>query len=140
VEAPGPSVTPPASPEADLDSQEREEALTPGEPATDDALVAREESAAAAQAAQIGGAVPPETDDPALEPVYQAGGGEQDGWEEAEDELIENASHGEGRAHPERDAFSPELESDRSSAVYGEADALPSSELADDEGRPAQEQ
>jgi hypothetical protein len=102
--------------------------------------VAQEESAAAAQAARIGGVVPPETDDPAMEPVYQAGGGEQDGWEEAEDELIENASHGEGHGHPERDAFSPELESDRSSAVYGEADALPSSELVDDEGRPAQEQ
>jgi|SRR5579884_4512637 len=87
-----------------------------------DPQVAREESAAAAEAARIGGSVPPQVDDPSMEPVYQAGGGEQDGWEAAEEELIENATHGDGHADPQRDAFAPERESDRSGAVYGEAD------------------
>ena len=87
-----------------------------------DPEVAREESAAAAEAARIGGRVSPESEDPAMEPVYQAGGGEQDGWETTETELIENATHGEGAGDPRRDAFTPEQESDRSGAVYGEGD------------------
>lgn len=72
-----------------------------------------------------------------MDPVYQAGGGDQDGWEAAEAELIENATHGEGRAHPAQDAFTPELESDRSGAVYGEPDQVLSTEVTDDsDGRP----
>jgi hypothetical protein len=67
-------------------------------------------------------------DDPALEPLYEAGEGEQDGWELAEAELIENASHGSGHAEPELDAFSPEREPDRSTAVYGETDEIRSTE------------
>jgi hypothetical protein len=90
--------------------------------ADDDVLVAREASAAAAEAARIGGAAPHDVEDPAMDPVYQAGGGEQEGWEAAERDLVENATHGDAGGHPERDAFSPELEADRSSAVYGEAD------------------
>jgi hypothetical protein len=60
-----------------------------------------------------------------MDPVYEAGGGEQEGWEAAEDELIENASHGDGGANPVRDAFTPERESDESGVVYGEPDQLP---------------
>jgi hypothetical protein len=93
-----------------------------GDVPDDDVLVAREESAAAAEAARIGGNVPQETSDPAMEPVYQAGEGEQEGFETAEAELIENATHGDGGANPTRDAFSGELESDRSTAAYSEAD------------------
>ncbi len=74
----------------------------------------------------------PLSDDPALEPLYEAGEGEQDGWEEAERELVENATHGEGRGDPELDAFSPERESDRSTAAYGEGDALTSTERDED--------
>ena len=85
-----------------------------------------EEAAAAAEAASIGGRVAPEVDDPAMDPVYQAGGGEEEGFEEAEAELIENATHGDGHGNPERDAFSPEREADRSTAVYGEGDQIPS--------------
>ena len=125
VEAPGPSVTPPGRTESEAFEAQ------PG--AEGDTLVAQEEAAAAAQAARIGGAVPSETGDPAMDPVYEAGGGEQDGWEEAEAELIENATHGDGRADPERDAFSPELESDRAGVVYGEADEVVSTERAEDE-------
>ena len=97
-----------------------------------DVLIAKEESAAAAEAARIGGRVPPLTDDPTRNPLYEAGEGEQEGWEEAERELIENATHGDGHGDPERDAFSPEREADRSTAAYGESDAIVSTELDQD--------
>lgn len=96
-----------------------------------DPLVAEAEVAAAA-AARIGGVVPRVVDDPALEPLYEAGEGEEDGWELAEAELIENASHGDGHAEPELDAFSPEREADRSTAVYGETDEIRSTETDED--------
>lgn len=123
-ETPGPSVTPPETPESDVERAERVDALAhdPDALPDDDVLLAREESAAAAEAARIGGVVPPQSDDPAMEPLYQAGEGEQDGWETAEADLVENATHGDGHADPARDAFSPELESDRSTAAYAEAD------------------
>lgn len=90
----------------------------------------REEWAAAAEAAAIGGARDPglgpagvgEEVDEALRPVYEAGGGEQEGFEIAEHDLERNASHDDGEAFPEYDAFTPEHESDRSTAEYGEAD------------------
>ena len=59
---------------------------------------------------------------PAWEAVYEAGGGEAEGFELAEDQLIENASHGDGRGEPMSDAFTPEKESDEVTAVDGEAD------------------
>jgi hypothetical protein len=64
-----------------------------------------QESAAAEEAARIGGSPssePPATDieehDPAQQPVREAGGGEAEGFEEAERELIEHASHGDQHA------------------------------------------
>ncbi len=138
LETPGPSVTAPVTSEPDVERAERADAARPDAdseaPPTGDALVAQEEAAAAAEAGAIGGRVPHDSDDPAMDPVYQAGGGEQDGWEEAEAELIENATHGEGRGNPERDAFSPELEADRSTAVYGEADRTAPTEVVEDPG------
>jgi hypothetical protein len=90
----------------------------------------REEWLAAAEARAIGG--PPAPDlgpagagdevDEALRPVYEAGGGEQEGFELAEHDLERNASHDDGEAFPELDAFTPERESDRSTAEYGEPD------------------
>jgi hypothetical protein len=58
----------------------------------------------------------------AQQPVTEAGGGEAEGFEEAEELLQENATHGEGGADPAEDAFTGEVESDESGAVYGEAD------------------
>jgi len=134
IETPGPSVTPPADPESDAERRERIDANFAGGDSgqTGDDLVAREEAAAAAEAAGIGGRVPHDAEDPALDPVYQAGGGEQDGWELAEAELVENATHGDGHGQPERDAFTPEAESDRGSVVYGEADEIPASEVVEE--------
>ncbi len=106
----------------------------------DEVFVAEQEAAAAAEAASIGGRVTPETSDPAMEPVYEAGGGEDEGFEIAEEELIENASHGDGGGSPARDAITPEAETDRSTAVYGEGDVERSSETGDDaEAGPAPE-
>jgi len=85
----------------------------------------REERAAAAEAASIGGRQPDVADEPvdeAWRPVREAGGGEQEGFEIAEHDLVRNASHDDGEAYPERDAFTPEHESDRSPAEYGQAD------------------
>lgn len=101
------------------------------EPPRFDPFVAEQEQAAAAAAARIGGVVPPVVDDPAMAPLYEAGEGEADGWELAEAELIENASHGDGHGDPERDAFTPEREADRATAEYGEPDEYHSTEQPD---------
>jgi hypothetical protein len=91
-------------------------------------LETRAEREAAAEAAAIGGRQPALGDeyddalDPADIPVLEAGGGDQDGFELAEHDLIRNASHDDGEGYPERDAFTPETESDRSTAEYGQAD------------------
>jgi hypothetical protein len=122
VEMPGPSVTPPGRDHgSSTERAEHAEALVPP---TDD-LVEAETAAAAAEAAAIGG--PPTYDDPdgdpAFEPVAQAGGGVAEGFEIAEADLIENATHGDGRGDPLQDAFRPEVEADQATGVTGEADA-----------------
>jgi hypothetical protein len=99
----------------------------------DDDLVREEEAAAAADARHIGGTAGDEDDfDPEMRPVYEAGGGEAEGFEQAEADLVENASHGDGRGDPEGDAFRGEVESDRSGAVYGEADEEDATEVVRD--------
>jgi hypothetical protein len=66
---------------------------------------------------------PNEKNDPAMEPVEEAGGGTAEGFEQAEEELIENASHGDGSGNPEVDAIDNEsAEAERSTAEYGEPD------------------
>jgi hypothetical protein len=91
----------------------------------------READAAAHEAAGIGGRAP-EDEDPARRPVEEAGGGESEGFEQAEADLRENAEHGElNPRDPSRDAFTPEAESDRSGAEYGEADAARTTERPD---------
>jgi hypothetical protein len=87
--------------------------------------LAEEEAAAAAEAAAIGGPTPAGVlDDPAMGPVYEAGGGEAEGFEAAEEDLIRNASHDDGRGNPLRDAISPEIEADLASGEPGEADEV----------------
>jgi hypothetical protein len=92
-------------------------------------FVTRQEWEAAAEARAIGGSGPAvggvdpdEPIDEALRPVYEAGGGEAEGFELAERDLVRNASHDDGEAFPELDGFTPERESDLSPAEYGEAD------------------
>jgi hypothetical protein len=94
----------------------------------DDPLVSDEERAAAAEAAGIGGRRPDyevdDDSDEAARPLEEAGEGESEGFELAEHDLIEEASHSaEGRS-PELDAFDAEAESDEAGSVYGEADEV----------------
>ena len=85
-----------------------------------DATVRREEDAAAAQAGEIGGPTPDYGTDEADRPVYESGEGEQEGFEEAERELIEHAEHTAGEGTPRPDQMGEEAEIDR--AAYGDAD------------------
>src|SRR5215212_4594769 len=109
ADTPGPSVTPPGREHGS--ETERAEAATEPVPAPDDdALVAEEEAAAAAEAGGIGGPHLHDAEDPAFEAAYEAGGGEAEGFEAAEEQLEENATHGDGRGDPIRDAMTPEVE------------------------------
>ncbi len=137
VETPGPSVPPPVLPESDSERAEWADSRVPDPeslPPSDrqDPTVAQRESAAGAEAAAIGGPVIHDSDDPARDPLYQAGEGDQEGFEASERDLIDNATHADGHGDPYRDALAPELESDRSSAAYGDADDLPSTEVVND--------
>jgi len=85
-----------------------------------DPIAEEEAEAAAAEAAEIGGPAPDDPiDDPAERAVVEGGGGESEGFELAEAELIDNASHGDQKRFPNRDAGRPEEPTD---AVFGEAD------------------
>jgi len=82
-------------------------------------LVEEEAEAAAAEAGEIGGEVPNDTDDPSQQALIEGGEGEAEGFELAEQKLEEIASHGDEHRFPDRDA--PPAE-DPESADFGEAD------------------
>src|SRR5690242_11163031 len=125
ADAPGPSVPVAGPPATETERAEEAERSVPEPAPDDDPLVAEEEAAAAAEARAIGGpGVDDAHGDPAFEAVYEAGGGEAEGFELAEEELEENATHGGGRADPIRDAFTPQVEADEATAVDGEADEI----------------
>lgn len=87
-----------------------------------------QEEAAGAEAARIGGqpsADPPPADeqpDPARRPVEEAGGGEAEGFEEAERELIDHASHADQHAARRVLEDAPEEADDPRAARGGEPD------------------
>jgi hypothetical protein len=98
----------------------------------------REEEAAARDAAHIGGepgkvpgydddpTTPGISEDPARRPVEEAGGGQAEGFEIAEAELIDRAENPRGpspMADQERVS-----EDDRAESEYGESDAVRTSE------------
>lgn len=85
----------------------------------DEALIEEEEEAAAAEAARIGGEVPHDEEDPARQPLAEAGEGEAEGFELAEKDLEDIASHGDQHRFPDNVPSPPE---ERGDAVYGEAD------------------
>jgi hypothetical protein len=100
-----------------------EQPLAAVAPVDDDPLVDEEAEAAAAEAARIGGEVPRDTADPALQPLAESGQGQAEGFELAERQLQDNASHGNERGFPDRDVPVPE---ERGDVEYGEADqAIP---------------
>lgn len=92
-----------------------------------DPIADEEADAAAAEAARIGGPAPDDgVEDPAQRPLAEGGEGEAEGFELAEEELIDNAEHGDERRFPDGDAPPPE---EPSGAEYGEPDqAIPDDE------------
>jgi hypothetical protein len=97
------------------------------ERAGDDPIDRRAEAeadAAAAEAGAVGGRRD-EDEDPAEQPVREAGGGEAEGFEHAE--------HGDPAPDPTTEEFTPEFESDRETGgARGEADDFRSSERTGD--------
>jgi len=91
-------------------------------------MLEEEVEAAAREAAAIGGVAGDEGIDPAERPVREAGGGESEGFEMAEHDLIRNASHGDDRSDSVifHDAGEPEAESDLQTGEFGEADSVDS--------------
>ena len=79
----------------------------------------------------VDGAGSDEPYDPAMAPVIESGGGVAGGFEQAEAQLVDNASLGpdDGTDRILFDAFPEEAEEDR--GVYGEADEL---DVSEDEG------
>lgn len=98
----------------------------------DDYVVDEEADAAAREASQIGGRARKEEGvDPAQRAPLEGGGGVAEGFELAEDDLIEHASHGDEQsaraAYHHRDNRDEEL----GGSEDGEADCFHSSETED---------
>ena len=95
-----------------------------------------QEEAAAAEAARIGGSPTSEgadSVDEAQRPLQEAGQGESEGFEQAERELIEHASHGDQHAARRAAEDAPSTSDDERAAQGGEADSEYSSELPEDD-------
>ena len=100
----------------------------PGEDEVDE-----EAAAAAAEAAEIGGHTNTEGLPEAERPLAEAGEGEAEGFELAEKQLIESASHGDASGHPSGDGLPPEEAAAKDLASYGEADDEHVSENVEDD-------
>jgi hypothetical protein len=104
----------------------------------EDPLLRREEAAARREAAGIGGARPEyenEEDLPASEaerPLYESGEGVEEGFEIAEDDLEEAATHGENRYAPQDHDFGDEESAGEADAVSGEPDEIDVTETVRD--------
>lgn len=99
---------------------------------TDDTLDEAEEEAAA-EAGAIGGAQPNPGLSEAERPLAEGGEGESEGFELAEDALVESASHGDPSGSPLGDRFTPEEAESKDLSSYGEADDEHVSEDRDDD-------
>lgn len=95
-------------------------------PAGGDALVREEEEAAGGEAAQIGGRSGMEDMDEEQRGPAEHGGGESEGFEQAEELLVEHATHGDPGVDPLANA--PAVEEEKDSSVHGEADEVDSTE------------
>lgn len=97
-------------------------------------LEREQEEAAAAEAAAIGGQVSSEPApvegelDEAQRPLAEAGQGEAEGFEQAERELVERASHSDQHAARQSIEDAPQRAEDARAAESGEADAERSTE------------
>jgi hypothetical protein len=85
--------------------------------------VSEQEEAAAREAGAIGGRDPDPGVDPERRAVEEAGGGEAEGFEQAERDLEGQASHADSPRNPRYDEFSESEEPEAADAEYGEADS-----------------
>ncbi len=92
------------------------------DPPADEEVVEREAEAAAEEAGRIGGKRPADEPDSPEAPVREGGGGESEGFEEAEELLRERAQHSEPGGDPLVDRGAPEPE--RDDVEHGEADRV----------------
>ena len=99
-------------------------------PEADEDVLREEEDAAAAEAAGIGGRSGMEGMDEAERASAEHGGGEAEGFEEAEELLVEQAAHGDRAVDPFQAAFPEEAEKEQ--ATYGEGDSIESTETGSD--------
>ena len=112
--------------------------MTMIEETPEDPLVQQEEDAAAAEAGSIGGRTPEYEDeegdevDEATRPLIESGEGVEEGFETAESDLREAASHGENRYDPETRDFGDEESAGEGDAVSGEPDEIDVTETVRD--------
>lgn len=88
---------------------------------SEDRRVEEEADAAGREAAAIGGRVPDEGVPESERPLREAGQGEAEGFEIAEEDLVEHASHGDDGPDPTHMAGEPE-EGAGPIGEFGEAD------------------
>ena len=112
--------------------------MTTNEETPDDPLVREEEDAAAAEAGSIGGRAPEYEDeegdvvDEATRPLIEGGEGVAEGFETAESDLREAATHGENRYDPSTRDFGDEESAGEGDAVSGEPDEIDVTETVRD--------
>ncbi len=96
----------------------------------EDPLVRQEEDAAAAEAGSIGGRSPAYEDeegdsaDEETRPLIEGGEGVEEGFETAESDLRDAATHGENRYDPAAQDFGDEESAGEGDAVSGEPDEI----------------
>jgi hypothetical protein len=136
---------PPADPEmlegtdAPPESSGEDAGEVPAVPEPRDPTADEQTEQAAEEAGRIGGDRPDEDVPPEQVPVTEGGGGEAEGFELAEEQLEENATHGEGAADPLGDRFPPEDASSSGHTIYGEPDQARKPDRPDQPGPEAPE-
>ena len=112
--------------------------MTTIEETPDDPRVREEEDAAAAEAGSIGGRRPEYEDeegdvvDEETRPLIESGEGVEEGFETAESDLREAATHGENRYDPSTQDFGDEESAGEGDAVFGEPDEIDVTETVRD--------
>ena len=106
---------------------------TPTPEPDDESLVSEQEDAAAAEAGRIGGRGSGEELPEEERPVAEGGGGESEGFEQAEELHEEHASHGDPGPEPTHLAGEAEEPEAKPDSRYGDADDVESSERSDPE-------
>ena len=122
-----------------MNDEDRERTSMDADPDTpEDPLLRREEEAARREAGHIGGAPPEyenEEGDPASEEdraVLEGGEGVEEGFEVAEGDLRDAASHGDNRYNPAEHDFGDEESAGEADALSGEPDEIDVTETVRD--------